>query len=77
VEPVASQSQLQGAGDRALKAREVATRLVTDKRIAEALTILEAADEKGELSDESKDSLLSLVQTYCLYQTEAVSPEEV
>jgi hypothetical protein len=64
------QLALQRASERAPRAREVAQTLVSDKRIAAAVAVLESANEQGELSDDVKEGLRPLVQEYVRDRTE-------
>ncbi len=59
-----AQVVLQRAVERAPKAREVASRLVSDRKIASAVAVLAAADEDDELPDDTKEQLRPLLEAY-------------
>src|SRR5688500_10622202 len=71
------QLMLQLASERAPRAREVAHRLVSDKRIAAAVAVLESADEQGELSDDVKEGLRPLLQAFVEDRAEESGTEAV
>lgn len=59
-----AQLALQRAADRADRAREVADRLVSDKKIANAVSVLAKADDTGALDLDTKEALRPLVLAY-------------
>ncbi|MCB0960237.1 MAG: hypothetical protein KDB04_12040 [Acidimicrobiales bacterium] len=59
-----AQVNLQRAAASADKARGIAAKLVTDRNLAQAVAVLEAAGESGELSWETMENLAPIVEQY-------------
>ena len=71
------QSLLQRMQQRAPKARAIATEVVTSQKVARALTLLEAANEHGELSPQLREALRPLVEGFVENRPGDVAVESV